>query len=110
MRRGIPLLAAILAIWILYRVFQIVRAYEPGVSRPAGYREAGLGDISIQLGKSEVISRLDGRRQWSLHVDRIDLHHASSGSDPDQFNNAVFSNIREGVFYRSGKPEATFSA
>lgn len=110
MRRGIPLLGAFLSIWILYRVFHLVRAYEPGGRPPPGYKEAGLGDISIQLGKSEIISRLEGRRQWSLQVDRIDLHHTSFGGDPDQFSNAVFANIREGVFYRNGKPEAKFSA
>src|SRR5437763_5001142 len=110
MRRGIPLIAASLAIWILYRVFQIVRAYEPGRPLPPGYREAGLGDVTIQLGKSEIISRLDGRRQWSLKVYKIDLKHQVLGADPDQFTSATFDNIHEGILYRDGKPEATFSA
>jgi len=77
---------------------------------PPGYKEAGLGDVSIQLGKSEIISRLDGKRQWSLKVDKIDLHHQGFALDPDQFTSASFDNIHEGVFYRDGKPEATFSA
>ncbi len=109
MRKLAPLLIAVLVLIGLIRLFQTVRQYDPSIQARAASRDAGLGDISVQFGPSEVISRSEGRRAWSVKADEIDIR-SLIGGDLDQFRAAAFHNIHDGVLYRDGRPEAAFAA
>lgn len=109
LRRAIPFILAFAAILGLVSLFRVVQRYDPGAGRGPSFEEGGLGDISVQFGKSEIIARSAGVRRWRLIADRIDLHRYPSGA-LENIRTADFRGIHDGILYRSGKPEATFSA
>jgi hypothetical protein len=108
-KRLLPFIAAFIALLLLIRLFREVQRINLTLRGAPGYAEAGLGDISILFGKSEIISRTAGVRQWRVQADKIELKRYPGGG-MDQFRTAEFTGIRDGIFYRKGKPEAFFSA
>lgn len=107
MGRLIPTLLAVALLVGLVMLFRTAQRFDPSAT-PAIDRQA-LGDISIQFGKAEIVSRAAGQRQWYMQADHIDLRRVQGG-DLDQFRAADFKGIRNGIVYRTGKPEASFSA
>ena len=109
MRRAIPILIATTVLLSLVRLFRVAQQYDPSAGQGPGYEEGGLGDVSVQFGRSEIISRSAGVRRWRLIADRIDLHRYPSGG-LETVRSADFKGIHDGVLYREGRPEAYFSA
>src|SRR5437016_2195243 len=109
MRRLIPIIAAGCALMLLIRLFREVQRIDLSAQTSAEYAEGGMGDISIRFGKSEIISRSAGIRQWRVVADKIELKRYPGGG-LDQFRTAEFDGIHDGIFYRKGKTEAYFCA
>ena len=105
MRRFVPTIFAVVVLLLLVRLFREVQTSQIA----PGYPESGLEDISIRFGKSEIISRSAGVRQWRIMADKIELKRFPGGG-LDQFRTAEFGGIRDGIFYRKGTMEAFFSA
>jgi hypothetical protein len=109
MKRFLPLIAAGIALVLLIWLFREVQQFDRSAQPAAGYAEGGMGDISIRFGKSEIISRSAGVRQWRVVADKIELKRYPGGG-LDQFRTAEFDGIHDGIFYRKGKTEAFFRA
>lgn len=109
MRRLLPGFLALVTLVCLYRLLRFVEAYEPGAAEAAFYREAGLGAISVRLGRSRVAVRSGPQLLWTLACDRVDLRRRPGG-DVTDVDRIEFWGLHRGVVYRSGRPEATFSA
>src|ERR1043165_6785303 len=107
MRRWIPTALALLAIFALVQLFRLAQRFDPTAPAPAGYQEAGLGDVSIRLDDTIVIQRNAGVPIWQLHAKQIDLRRAPGG-DFDALRQAEFKSIDNGILYREGKPDARF--
>lgn len=103
MRRILPILAALAAIAGLIAVYRIVQRYEL-TAQPVEETQ-----IALRLEDSLIIARAAGRRQWSMRVDRIDLH-SGPGRTLESYDSVDFIGIRDGVMYRGDRPEAFFTA
>ncbi len=99
-------IAALIGLVVLYRIAQ---RFDPTAQMPPGYRDAGLGDVGIRMGPSNIAFRHDGRNVWIIHADRIDLRH-QPGGDFDALKSADFNGITNGTLFREGKKDAGFSA
>lgn len=103
MRRILPILVALAAIAGLMVVYRVVQRYEL-TAQPVEETQ-----IVLRLEDSQIIARAAGRRQWSMRVDRIDLH-SGPGRTLESYDSVEFIGIRDGVMYRGDRPEAFFSA
>ena len=106
MRRIVPTLVTIAILAGLIKLFRIVQQYDPSLERGGG---GGVPDVSVQLTDATLISRRAGKREWTMRADRIDVH-PQSGESLDAFRSAEFRGIRNGVLYKDGREEASFSA
>jgi hypothetical protein len=109
MRRLLPTILALIVLAGLIALFRIAQRFDPSAGRGPGYREAGMGDVSVRLANTLLIAREAGRTQWQMRADRIELRRGAN-DDLEYYRSADFTGIRDGVLYREGRPETFFTA
>lgn len=106
MRKVLPALVTLAVLYGLIRLFRIAQQYDPSLERNGGTQ--GI-DVAIRLTDAKFTSRDQGRPQWTMRADSIELHPLPYGG-LDTFRSVDFAGIHDGALFRQGKPEATFSA
>jgi hypothetical protein len=109
MRRLLPVFAALAAVAGLGALLRYAQRFDPSAERGADNREGGMGEVSIRLEGSTIISRREGVMEWTMRADRVDFVRAIGG-DLENYRAIEFVGVREGLLYRDGKLEAAFSA
>lgn len=109
MRRLLPVFAALAVLTGLGLLFRYAQRFDPSAGSGADYREGGMGEVSIRMEGSTIISRREGVIEWTMRADRVDFVRAIGG-DLENYRAIEFVGVQEGMLYREGKPEAAFSA
>lgn len=109
LRRIGPSVIALAVLGALVQLFRVAQRFDPAAPAASGYRDAGLGDVSIRMSDARIVHRVGGKPMWTLRAGRIDLKH-TPGGDLEALRQAEFSKITDGVLYRDGKPDARFEA
>ncbi len=105
MRKLIPYIIAVSVLFGLIKLFRTVQKYDPSIVQ----NQDNLGDVSILLQNSHIVSTKSGIKDWDIIADRIELKKGMFGG-LDSYSSADFKGIRNGKLYRDGKKEADFSA
>jgi hypothetical protein len=100
MKRILPTLIVLAALFGLIKLFRVVQQYDPSLRQGVG-RDA-LENVSVRFQGAQIVSRTAGVPQWSVKADRIDLKRMDYGG-LDNFSGAEFVGIKDGVLYREGR-------
>jgi len=106
MRRVLPIIATLAVLYGLIRLFRIAQQYDPSLARNGGNENV---DVAIRLTDAKFISRDQGRPQWTMRADHVELHPLPYGG-LETFRSVDFGGIHDGALFREGKQEVTFSA
>jgi hypothetical protein len=100
------LCAFIIGLWILSRV---ALRYEPLSRLDPTFRQADMGDVSMEIRDAWLIQRSKGITQWSFNCDLLRVR-SLAGGDFDRYQGAEFVGLTRGKYYKEGKQQATFAA
>jgi hypothetical protein len=106
MRRLVPTLLVLAALFGLVRLFRYARQFDPTLAQ---VRQGAGPEVSIKLQNATIVSRKRGVREWTVKANSIDVHPTEYGG-LENYASVDFHGIHNGTLYRDGKPEARFHA